>query len=124
MTSFSCNRRLFLLGTASTFAGAFLAACGSRPGTELAATEVPVGSAVILDSFIIAQPTEGTFLAYSATCPHQRNPITEVAGDIVRCPSHNSEFSIIDGSVLSGPARDPLVPVELSEQAGQLSIGG
>lgn len=115
---------MFLLGTATTFAGAFLAACGSKPGTELAATEVPVGSAVILDSFIIAQPTEGNFLAYSATCPHQRNPITQVEGDIVRCTSHNSEFSILDGSVISGPARDPLVPVEMNEQAGQLSVGG
>lgn len=120
----SCNRRMFLLGAATTFAGAFLAACGSRPSAEVAATEVPVGSAIIVDSFIIAQPTEGEFLAYSSTCPHQRNPITEVDGDIVRCTYHSAEFSIVDGAALSGPARDPLVPVELTTEGNQLTAGG
>lgn len=115
---------MFLLGTATTFAGAFLAACGSRPSTEVAATEVPVGSAIIVDSFIIAQPTEGEFLAYSSTCPHQRNPITEVDGDLVRCTYHNSEFSIVDGAVLSGPARDPLIPTEITMEGAQLSVSG
>ena len=75
---------MFLLGTATTFAGAFLAACGSEPAVEVAAADVPVGSATIFDGFIIAQPTEGTYVAYSQTCPHQRNPITEVEGDTVR----------------------------------------
>lgn len=55
-----CSRRMFLLGTATTFAGAFLAACGTEPDQEVAATEVPVGSSVILGSVIIAQPTEAT----------------------------------------------------------------
>ncbi|MGD7002550.1 Rieske (2Fe-2S) protein [Corynebacterium halotolerans] len=118
----SCTRRMFLLGTATTFAGAFLAACGAEPSTELAATEVPVGSAVILDGFIIAQPTEGDFIAYSATCPHQLNPITEVEGDMVRCTAHNSEFSIADGAVLAGPSRDPLTPVRLSQEGNQLNV--
>lgn len=118
----SCNRRMFLLGTATTFAGAFLAACGSNPSVEVAATEVPVGSAVIMDSFIIAQPTEGNFLAYSSTCPHQNNPITEVEGEIVRCTAHNSEFSIVDGAVLAGPSRDSLIPSQLKESGGTLSV--
>ncbi len=113
---------MFLLGTATTFAGAFLAACGSEPGVEVATADVPVGSATIFDGFIIAQPTEGTYVAYSQTCPHQRSPITEVEGDTVRCTNHNSVFSIADGSVVSGPSRDPLYPATLEQSGDTLSV--
>lgn len=114
---------MFLLGTATTFAGAFLAACGSEPAVEVAAADVPVGSAVIFDGFIIAQPTAGSYVAYSQRCPHQRNPITEVEGDTVRCTYHNSIFDIRDGSVISGVARDPLTPAQLEQTNGTLSVG-
>lgn len=113
---------MFLLGTATTFAGAFLAACGSNPTAEVAATEVPVGSAVIVDSFIIAQPTADNFVAYSATCPHQNNPITEVEGENVRCTAHNSVFSTVDGAVLEGPSRAPLTSAQVQDEAGTLSL--
>lgn len=120
----SCSRRMFLLGTATTFAGAFLAACGTAPSVEIAAADVPAGSAVIFEGFIIAQPTAGTYVAWSQQCPHQRNPITEVAGDTVICTAHNSVFDIRDGSVISGVARDPLTPVKLEQTGETLSIGG
>lgn len=117
-----CNRRMFLLGTATTFAGAFLAACGSEPDAEVAVADVPVGSAVIFDGFIVAQPTAGTYVAYSQTCPHQRSPITEVEGDTVRCTAHDSVFDIADGSVLSGPSRDPLTPAQLEQEDDTLRV--
>ncbi|AHI23947.1 Iron-sulfur protein [Corynebacterium vitaeruminis DSM 20294] len=106
---FQCSRRMFLVGTATTFAGALLAACGSaKEVNSVAVKDVPVGSAVIVGKYIVAQPTEGEYKAYSTTCPHAGAPITEVNGDIVRCTQHGSEFSIKDGSVVQGPARDPL----------------
>lgn len=120
----NCSRRMFLLGTASTFAGAFLVACGTTPSVEVAAADVPVGSAVIFDGFIVAQPTAGTYVAWSQQCPHQRNPITEVAGDTVICTHHNSVFDIRDGAVISGIARDPLIPVKLEQTGGTLTVGG
>ena len=116
-----CSRRMFLLGTAGTFAGAFLAACGSAPSAEVATTEVPVGSAVIVGEVIIAQPTEGNFVAYSTSCPHQGERITEVEGSTVACTAHNSTFDISDGAVLSGPARDPLSKGEATVEAGQVT---
>lgn len=112
---------MFLLGTATTFAGAFLAACGSEPTAEVAATEVPVGSAVIVGHFIIAQPTEGQYVAYSSRCPHQHNFITEVEGDRVRCTAHNSVFSIADGAAISGLTAEPLRPAVLTEDGEQLT---
>ena len=106
----TCSRRMFILGAATTFAGAFLAACGEAPSDEVAKTEVPVGSAVILNRFIIAQPTEGNFVAYSAVCPHQGSKITVVKGDQVRCTKHGSDFSIVDGSVIAGPSQSGMAP--------------
>ncbi|WP_296203865.1 Rieske (2Fe-2S) protein [uncultured Corynebacterium sp.] len=110
-----CSRRMFLLGTATTFAGAYLAACGKQVSAEIAATEIPVGSAVIVDNVIFAQPEEGLFKAYSQTCPHQGNPITEVEGSHVICTSHYTEYDITDGSVVSGPGRDPLEEISVED---------
>jgi len=119
----SCSRRTFLLGTATTFAGAYLAACGKAPSAEVAATQVPVGSAVIVDKIIIAQPTEGQFVAYSTTCPHQGNPITQVDGSTVKCPSHGSVFDIATGEPVSGPATTGMTTVPVTESAGTVVAG-
>lgn len=116
-----CSRRMFILGTASTFAGAFLAACGTEVDEKVAKTDVPVGSAVILDGFIIAQPTEGEFVAFSNVCPHQSAPITQVEGDVVRCPKHGSTFSIADGKVLTGPAEDDLKEASIVDGGDSLA---
>lgn len=119
----TCNRRVFMLGTATTFAGAFLAACGEPPSEEVAKTEVPVGSAVILDRFIIAQPTAGEYVAYSATCPHQGSKITQVLDDgTVRCTNHGSVFDIATGEAISGPTTNPLVEAALTESGEQLTV--
>lgn len=121
----SCSRRLFLLGTGTTIAGALLAACGNEaPTAEVSEADVPVGSAVIVGDFIVAQPKEGRFVAYSAACPHQRSKITKVQGDTVMCTAHGSVFRIDDGSVVSGPSRDPLYPASLSESDGTLNVSG
>lgn len=123
MTAFSCSRRTFLLGTATTFAGAFLAACGKEPSAEVAATQVPVGSAVIVDNVIIAQPNEGEFVAYSTKCPHQGSPITQVDGDTVRCPSHGSVFNIATGEAVSGPAATGMTTVPVRDDNGTVIAG-
>ena len=117
----TCSRRLFLLGTASTFAGAFLAACGEAPSEEVAKTAVPVGSAVILDRFIIAQPNPGEYVAYSAVCPHQQQKITVVDGENVRCTAHGSVFNTANGEVISGPATTGLTTAALEETGDQLT---
>lgn len=118
----TCSRRLFLLGTATTFAGAFLAACGEAPSEEVAKTAVPVGSAVILDRFIIAQPNPGEYVAYSAVCPHQQQKITVVEGENVRCTAHGSVFNTASGEVISGPATTGLTTAALEETGDQLTV--
>ena len=112
MKPHTCNRRLFLIGTATTFAGALLAAC-APPKQTIDAKDVPVGSAVIVGNFIITQPTSGVYHAYSATCPHQGAKISQVNGDTVTCTNHNSVFSITDGAPVSGPSRAGLKEAKL-----------
>ena len=118
----TCSRRLFLIGSATTFAGVFLAACGEEPTDDVAKTQVPVGSAVILDRFIIAQPTAGEFVAYSSVCPHEHAPITQVQGDTVRCVKHGSVFNIADGAVVEGPAASGLMPATLVDEGERLVV--
>ena len=116
-----CSRRMFLLGSATTFAGAYLAACGSEPSAEIAATDIPVGSGIIVDEVIFTQPKEGEFKAYSQTCPHQQNPITEIDGMTATCPAHHTSYNLQDGSVNEGPGRDPLKEYEVSQEGSKVS---
>ncbi|MDO5077614.1 MAG: Rieske 2Fe-2S domain-containing protein [Corynebacterium sp.] len=119
--SMTCSRRLFLVASATTFAGAVLAACGSA-GAKVSASDVPLGKAIIVDKFIIAQPTKGTYKAYSVSCPHQGTAIDIIHDDgTVECSNHNSKFSIEDGAVLSGPSRSGLMPAKLSADGQELT---
>lgn len=110
----TCSRRLFLLGSATTLAGAYLAACGKPASASIAATEIPVGSGVILDGVIFAQPTEGNFIAYSTKCPHQGSAVTKIEGGDAICTTHYSTFDLTTGEVVSGPANKGLETLTVS----------
>ena len=73
--------------------------------TALAAVaDVPVGGGVIKGAYVITQPTQGTFKAFSKVCTHQGCDVNKVDGGVIICPCHASKFSIEDGSVKGGPA--------------------
>ncbi len=116
-----CSRRMFLLGSATTLAGAYLAACGKEASASIAKTEIPVGSATIIDGVIFAQPKENEFKAYSQTCPHQGAAITQVEGNVATCTSHFTSYNLEDGSVIEGPGRDPLEALEFNDAGDTLT---
>jgi Rieske Fe-S protein len=117
-----CSRRR-LLGTAA-LAGAGmigLGACGTRPakaivppaikGKVIARTgEIPVGGGKVIDKWkiVVAQPSQGTFKAFTATCTHQGCTVGSPENGVITCPCHGSEFNATDGSVEQGPAGAPL----------------
>ncbi len=45
-----------------------------------------------------------------------------VADGVINCPCHNSNFSIEDGSVKSGPATKPLPEVKITVSGDSISL--
>ncbi len=81
-------------------------------GLRIPLADIPVGGAVILtaEQVVATQPTAGEYRGFSAICTHQGCTLESVQGQDAVCPCHGSRFSIVDGSVVQGPATEPLVP--------------
>jgi Rieske Fe-S protein len=87
---------------------------GGSTGTTLAAVkDVPNGGGVIKGDYVITQPSEGTFKAFSKVCTHQGCDVSQIANALIICKCHGSQFSIEDGSVKGGPAGKPLAATEV-----------
>ena len=95
-----------------------LAACGGGPGASGGGSAGPVtaktsdievgGGKVFADAqAVVTQPTAGQFKAFSSICTHAGCPVADVT-DTINCNCHGSKFSITDGSVVNGPATQPL----------------
>ena len=91
---------------------------GGGGGSDVLVTtaEVPEGGGVILPDaeVVVTQPTAGDFKAFSAICTHQGCTVGDVAGGVIICPCHGSQFSVEDGSVTAGPAPSPLPEVAIT----------
>lgn len=111
----------------SGLSGGVLVACTTTPqdsaaspsaaggsGQLIAASDVPAGGAVLVDSagppLIVAQPTPGRFVAHSAVCTHAGCTV-RVDGTLANCPCHGSQFDALTGAVEQGPATEPLPQV-------------
>ncbi len=58
-------------------------------------------------NIVVTQPTKGTFEGFSATCTHQGCQLASVAAGTINCACHGSQFSIKDGSNVTGPLGSP-----------------
>jgi Rieske Fe-S protein len=102
-----------------TSAGTGSAATGSAGGgaaNVLASTaEIPVGGGTILTAqkIVITQPQAGTYHAFTAICTHLGCIVNSVSGGTINCPCHGSKYSIVNGSVVNGPAPLPLAAVSI-----------
>ena len=80
---------------------------GGSAATVLVATaDVPVGEGVVLHdhNVVVTQPAKGTFEGFSGTCTHAGCPLANVAAGTINCTCHGSQFSITDGSNVTGPS--------------------
>ena len=95
--------------------------------TTIPAADVPVGTARQVKTgdatVIVAQPTEGEFVAYSARCTHQGGVVQVVQGMTLRCPLHGAEYDATDGRNPLPPAPRPLDVVPVTVAGGQLTLG-
>jgi Rieske Fe-S protein len=97
----------------------------SSGGSALGATsEVPVGGGKIFTSaqVVVTQPAVGEYKAFSAVCTHAQCIVDQVANGTIDCPCHGSKFSAKDGSVITGPASNPLPSKQISVSSGQISL--
>jgi Rieske Fe-S protein len=94
-------------------------------GTALASTaDIPAGGGKVFadQKVVVVQPTAGEFKAFSATCTHQGCAVKSVADGVINCPCHNSNFSITDGSVKSGPAKKPLPEMQITVSGDSITL--
>lgn len=67
---------------------------------------------------------DGAFHAFGDTCTHLQCSLAE--GDleetIVTCPCHGSQFDVVSGEVLRGPARVPVGSFEVRVEGGNLEV--
>lgn len=99
----------------------------SVPPTTVPAADIPVGTAKSVkagDAYVIvAQPTKGEFVAYSARCTHQGGTVQVVKDMHLRCPLHGAEYDATTGENTGPPAPRPLDAVPVKESGGQLTLG-
>jgi Rieske Fe-S protein len=96
----------------------------AEPAASFASTsDVPVGGgAVFLDEgLVVTQPSDGEFLGFSITCPHQGCPVDRVTEEGIVCPCHGSVFDLASGAPTAGPAQSPLGAVQLRIQGTDIS---
>jgi 3-phenylpropionate/trans-cinnamate dioxygenase ferredoxin component len=66
----------------------------------------------------------GTLYAFDNTCTHLHCSLAEgeLAGTVVTCPCHGSQFDVTTGAVLRGPAREPVRSYPVERQDDRLQI--
>jgi cytochrome b6-f complex iron-sulfur subunit len=95
-------------------------------GALVKLADVPVGGAVAANgpsgAIIVAQPSAGQVVAFSAICTHQGCKVAP-AGATLNCPCHGSKFETATGKVLNGPAQADLAKVAVKVD-GQDVVAG
>ncbi len=94
---------------------------GGGGGVVAKLADVPVGGAVVQSfaggKFVVAQPSAGSVVSFSAVCTHAGCEVAPKDKTLV-CPCHGSKFDAFTGAVMTGPAQSPL-------QAGpKLAVNG
>jgi Rieske Fe-S protein len=55
-------------------------------------------------------------------CTHEGCKVSQVANGTIDCPCHGSRFSIVDGSVVRGPATSPLRARSITVDGGSVLL--
>jgi Rieske Fe-S protein len=97
----------------------------SGNGKELTSTsDIEVGGGQVFadDQVVVTQPKSGEFKCFTAVCSHQGCIVAEVSGGTINCDCHGSQYSIEDGSVVTGPATFPLAEEQITVSGDSISL--
>ena len=68
----------------------------------------------------------GKLYAFDDLCTHEAEacPLSAglLTGTTLKCQCHGSQFDVTNGTVLHGPATDPLETYEVREEGGEIQI--
>lgn len=92
-----------------------------------AADELAVGQMRLVragDRRIVVARTSQGLTAFDDRCPHRGGPLSDgaLAGDIVQCPWHGSQFDVRDGTVCHGPAEAGIRTYAITERGDRLLL--
>src|SRR5262245_26299829 len=67
---------------------------------------------------------EGKIYAFGDLCAHAGCNLSDggLAGTVVLCPCHGSEFDVTNGSVVSGPARTPVKSYTVTVAGDEIQV--
>jgi nitrite reductase/ring-hydroxylating ferredoxin subunit len=100
---------------------------GSAGGENLAKTsDIEVGGGEIFpdQEVVVTQPSSGDFKCFTAICSHQGCLVSDVSGGTINCNCHGSQYSIKDGSVVTGPATFPLAEEPITVTGDEIALNG
>ncbi len=113
--------------TTSTGTGSAEASPSESAGADAFAqtSDIEVGGGTIFaeDQVVITQPSDGEFKCFSAVCTHQGCIVSSVSDGNINCECHGSQFSIADGSVVTGPATSPLPEQQIAVDGDSITLG-
>lgn len=86
-----------------------------------------VGGSAVVEStagkIIIMRTGETVFVAFSAKCTHKGGTVFyDEESKTFLCPKHGSEFNTANGSVVKGPAGDPLASYQATGTATSVKV--
>src|SRR5205085_216351 len=84
--------------------------------TLASTSDIKVGGGEVFQDqqVVVTQPQAGQFKCFTAVCSHQGCIVANVSGGTINCDCHGSQYSIEDGSVVTGPATFPLAEEKTS----------
>jgi Rieske Fe-S protein len=87
-------------------------------------SDVEVGGGQILtdQQVVVTQPENGQFKCFTSICSHQGCPVSSVSDGTINCDCHGSQYSIKDGSVVTGPATFPLAEVPIAVSGDEITF--
>lgn len=97
----------------------------SGGSTTIDLSSIPVGGAVSAsingNPVVVAQPSTGKVVAFSAVCTHQGCTVAP-QGKEYDCPCHGARFDAATGAVLQGPATAPLAKLTATVSGGKVTV--